>query len=91
MKSILVLSSLFMKSVALLIMNDDLSTMHNEWMVQFNRTYTSPEEQQERLEIFSRNVDLIFSHNEKFANGEETFSMVNPISPSLLLILFNLI
>lgn len=42
--------------------------------VKFNRTYATPEEEQERFNIFKTNYERIQEHNKKYEAGEVTYS-----------------
>ncbi|KAK3910901.1 Protein CTLA-2-alpha [Frankliniella fusca] len=44
-----------------------------EWKVDYNKNYATPEEEQKRFEIFKENEREIEEHNEQYKRGETTF------------------
>lgn len=50
--------------------------MYNNKRLQegFHKSYTNPEEEAQRFQIFQNNLKNIRDHNEKFARGEVTYT-----------------
>ncbi|KAF7284639.1 hypothetical protein GWI33_021827 [Rhynchophorus ferrugineus] len=46
----------------------------SNFKVKFNRTYATPEEEQQRFNIFKANFDRIQEHNKKYEAGEVTYT-----------------
>uniref|UniRef100_A0A7N0SY91 Uncharacterized protein n=1 Tax=Kalanchoe fedtschenkoi TaxID=63787 RepID=A0A7N0SY91_KALFE len=42
----------------------EMVKMHEEWMIKYDRVYESPEEKENRFEIFKENVERINAHNQ---------------------------
>lgn len=55
------------------------SQEHQEWenyKFKYRKVYTNETEDQERFEEWQKTTKLVENHNKKFANGEESYSMV---------------
>ncbi|XP_055387365.1 cystein proteinase inhibitor protein salarin-like [Condylostylus longicornis] len=63
------------KNAPTMISENDFDAEWNYFKNKYHRMYSSTAEAQFRKEIFKKNLEKINNHNEKFRNGEVTYSM----------------
>ncbi|XP_034250957.1 ervatamin-B-like [Thrips palmi] len=64
------LGVLFLNSILACLCSDDFIHRWNSFKTLHNKTYSNPEENSRRMEIFRRNVDMVAEHNARYARGE---------------------